>query len=55
MSTYASILSGSLPPTSVDEYFFFNFWVLRLPYSLIFCQFWLFFVLKFVVVLLWVV
>ena len=48
-------LSISAPPTSVDEYFFFNFWVLRLPYSLIFCQLWLFFVFKFVVVLLLVV
>ena len=40
------------PPTSLHECFFFNSLVVRLPYSLIFCQFWLFFVFKFVVVLL---
>ena len=40
------------PPTGLDEYFFFNFLVVRLPYSLIFWQFWLFFVFKFVVVFL---
>ena len=34
----------SAPPTSVNECFFFNSLVVRLPYSLIFCQFWLFFV-----------
>ena len=41
----------SAPPTSTDECFFFNSLVIRLPYSLIFWQFWLFFVFKFVVVL----
>ena len=35
--------------------FFFNSLVVRLPYSSIFCQFWLFFVFKFVVILLLVV
>ena len=37
------------------ECFFFNSLVVGLPYSLIFWQFWLFFVFKFVVVLLLVV
>ena len=45
----------SAPPTGLDECFFFNSLVVRLPYSSIFCQFWLFFVFKFVVVLLLVV
>ena len=45
----------SAPPTSLDECFFFNSLVVGLPYSLIFWQFWLFFVFKFVVVLLLVV
>ena len=45
----------STPPTSLDECFFFNSLVVRLPCSSIFCQFWLFFVFKFVVVLLLVV
>ena len=45
----------SIPPTSLDECFFFKSLVVKLPYSLIFWQFWLFFVFKFVVVLLLVV
>ena len=45
----------SSPPTGLDECFFFNSLVVRLPYRLIFWQFWLFFVFKFVVVLLLVV
>ena len=45
----------SAPPTCLGEYFFFNSLVVRLPYSLIFWKFWLFFVFKFVVVLLLVV
>ena len=45
----------SVPPTSLGECVFFNSLVVRLPYSSIFCQFWLFFVFKFVVVLLLVV
>ena len=53
------VLSAQLPisaaPTGLDECFFLNSLVVRLPYSLIFCQFWLFFVFKFVVVLLLVV
>ena len=36
----------STPPTGLDECFFFISLVVRLPYSLIFCQFWLFFVFK---------
>ena len=42
----------SAPPTGLDEYFFFNSLPVRFPYSSIFWQFWLFSVLKFVVVLL---
>ena len=42
----------SAPPTGQDECFFFNSLVVGLPHSLIFCQFWLFFVFKFVVHLL---
>ena len=45
-------LPVSTPPTSLDEYFFFNCLVVRLPYSSILCKFWSFFVFKFVVVLL---
>ena len=45
----------SAPSTGLDEYYFFNSLVVGLPYSSIFCQFWLFFVFKFVVVLLLVV
>ena len=45
----------STPPTSMDEYFFFNSLAVGCPYSLIFWQFWLYFVFKFVVVLLLVV
>ena len=48
-------LPVTAPPTSVDECFLFNSLVVRLPYSSIFWQFWLFFVFKFVVVLLLVV
>ena len=42
-------------PSGLDECFFFNSLVIGLPYSLIFWQFWLCFVLKFVVVRLLVV
>ena len=41
----------SAPPTSLDECMFFNSLVVGLPYSSIFCHFWLFFIFKFVVVL----
>ena len=47
-------LHVSTPPASLDECFF-NSFVVGLPYSLIFWQFWLFFVFKFVVILLVVV
>ena len=36
----------SAPPTGLDECFFFNSMVVGLPYSSIFCQLWLFFVVK---------
>ena len=45
----------SAPPTILNVCFFFNSSVVGLLYSLIFCQFWLFFVFKFVFVLLLVV
>ena len=48
-------LPVSAPPTCLDECFFFNSLVAGLPYSLTFCQFRLFFVSKFVAVLLLVV
>ena len=40
------------PIAGLDECFFFNSLVVRLPYSSIFWQFWLFFVFKFVFVFL---
>ena len=49
-TTLPRVLSAWLPvfasPTGPDECFFFIYLVVRLPYSLIFCQFWLFFVFK---------
>ena len=48
-------LPVSAPPTSLDDCFFFNSLVVRLPFSSIFWQFWLFFVFKYVVVFLLVV
>ena len=45
----------SAPPTGLDECFFFNSLVVRLLYSSVIWQFWLFFVFKFVAVLLLVV
>ena len=45
-------LPVSASPTCLDESFFFNSLVVKLPHSLIFWQFWSFFVLKLVVVLL---
>ena len=44
-------LPVSAPPTGLDECFFFNSLVVRLPYSLIFQQLQSFFVFKFVVLL----
>ena len=43
LSTWLPISS---PPTGLDKCFFFISLVVRLPYSSIFCQFWLFFVFK---------
>ena len=43
----------SAPPTGPDECFFFNSLVVRLPYSLIFYQFWLFFVFNFLLYFFW--
>ena len=48
-------LPVSAPSTGLDECFFFYSLVVRLPYSSIFWQLWLFFVCNFVVVLLLVV
>ena len=45
-------LAISGPSTGLDECVFVNFLAVRFAYSLIFWQFWLFFVFKFVVVLL---
>ena len=39
-------LSVSTPPAGLGECFFFHSLVVGLPYSLIFCHFWLFLVLK---------
>ena len=59
VATLLRVLSAQLPvsapPAGLDQCFFFNSLVVGLPYSSIFWQFWLFFVFKFVVVLLLVV
>ena len=44
----------SIPPTGLDGCFF-NSLIVRLPYSSIFCHFWLFFIFKFVIVVLLIV
>ena len=46
-------LPVSAPPTSLDECFFFISLVVRLPYSLIFCQFWGFFGFKLLLSFFW--
>ena len=46
-------LPVSVPLTSLDECFFFLFLVVRLPYSSIFCQFWLFFIFKLLLSFFW--
>ena len=46
-------LPVSAPPTGLDECFFFISLVVGLPYSSIFCQFWLFFVLKLLLSFFW--
>ena len=43
----------SAPPTGLDECFFFISLVAGLPYSLIFCHFWLFFVFKLLLSFFW--
>ena len=43
----------SAPPTGLDECFFFTSLVVGLPYSSIFCQFWLFFVFKLLLSFFW--
>ena len=43
----------SAPPTGLDEYVFFISLVVGLPYSSIFCQFWLFFVFKLLLSFFW--
>ena len=48
LSTLAAHLP---PPTCLDEHFFLNSLIVGLPHSLIFWQFWLFSVFKFVLVL----
>ena len=46
-------LPVSAPPTGLDECFFFISLVVRLSYSSIFCQFWLFFVFKLLLSFFW--
>ena len=46
-------LPVSTPPTNLDECFFFISLVVGLPYSLIFCQFWLLFVFKLLLSFFW--
>ena len=46
-------LPVSAPPTGLDECFFFISLFVGLPYSLIFCQFWLVFVFKLLLSLFW--
>ena len=45
----------SVPPTGLDEFFFFNSLVVGLPYSSIFWQFWLFFVFNVLLSFFWLV
>ena len=46
-------LPVSTPPTCLNECFFFISLVVGLPYSSIFCQFWLFFVFKLLLSFFW--
>ena len=46
-------LRVSAPPTCLDECVFSNLLVVRLLYSSIFCQFWLFFVFKLLLSFFW--
>ena len=56
-ATSLQVLSAGLPvstsPTCQDECFFFISLVVGLPYSSIFCQFWLFFVFKLLLSFFW--
>ena len=49
----SALVPVSAPPTFLDECFFFISLVVRLPYSSIFCQFWLFFVFKLLLSFFW--
>ena len=46
-------LPVSAPPTALNECFFFNSLIVRIPYSSIFCQVWLFFVFKLLFSFFW--
>ena len=46
-------LPVAAPPTGLDECFYFISLVVGLPYSSIFCQFWLFFVIKLLLSFFW--
>ena len=56
-TTLPPVLSAWLPvsthPTRLDECVFFNSLVVGLPFSSIFCQFWLFFVFKLLLSFFW--
>ena len=54
-ATLLQVLSAQVcaPPTGLDECFFFISLVVGLPYSSIFCQFWLFFVFKLLLSFFW--
>ena len=43
----------SAPPTGLEECFFFNSFIVGLPYSSIFCQFWLFLFLNLLLSFFW--
>ena len=53
LRVFSTRLPISTPPTGLDECLFFNSLVVGLPYSSIFCQFWLFFIFKFVLSFFW--
>ena len=50
---FSAQLPISAPPTGLDECVFSNSLVAGLPYSLIFCQFWLVFVFKLLLSFFW--
>ena len=49
----SALVPVSAPPTGLDECVFFISLVVGLPYSSIFCQFWLFFVFKLLLSFFW--